>query len=269
MQSKSNLEKSKKLHSKLLNNFCVFKRDLLQASPQKILEASHLAEILTQNEIALLSERSFLASAERGEILWLAGMPSDYVTLIVKGFVKLTKLCISGQEVAVDLLGPEHWVGMSTAIEGLAHPYHAIAATRVWYLKIPAPAFMSVYKKSAKLKDSALRELGERLRRAHEMMARLFSGNFEERLAAILLMLSSQYGEKTSKGMKLKIRLCKKDLGIMAGVYSENAEQILDDWEKRDILQFHRSSLLILNQEALAEAVASIKVPPLASEETI
>lgn len=261
MLTKSNLTKAKKFHSKLWNNFHILKKELLHASPQKILEASHLAELLTPKEISLLSEQSYLASAECGEILWLTGMPSNYVTLIVKGFVKLTKLSVSGQEVVVDILGPEHWVGMATAIEGLGHPCHAVAATRVWYLKIPTSAFMSVYKKNAKLKDSALRELGERLRRAHEMMARLSSGNLEERLAATLLILSSQYGENTAKGLKIKIRLSTKDLGNMSGVSCENAEQILDAWNKRGILHFDHRSILILNQEALGEIVAQISLP--------
>jgi len=262
MQSKSSLTKTKKFHSKLWNDFHILKRELLHASPKKILEASHLAELLTTKEIAYLAEESYVASAERGEILWLAGMPSDYVTLIVKGFVKLTKLSVTGQEIVVDILGPEHWVGMSTGIEGLAHPYHALAATRVWYLKIPTPAFISVYNRNSKLKDSALRELGERLRRAHEMMACLSSGNSEERLATTLLILSSQYGEKTPKGLKIKIRLSAKDLGTMAGVSDENVDQILDAWEKRNILHFDYRSISILNQETLAETAAQITVQP-------
>ncbi|HWP30276.1 MAG TPA: Crp/Fnr family transcriptional regulator [Fimbriimonadales bacterium] len=262
MQTKSNLTKAKKLYSKLWNNFHILKKELLHASPQKIFEASHLSEILTPKEIALMSEQSYLASAERGEILWLAGMPADYVTLIVKGFVKLTKLSVSGQEVVVDILGPEHWVGLVTAVEGLGHPCHAVAGTRVWYLKIPTSAFMSVYTKNTKLKDSALRELGERLRRAHEMMARLSSGNLEERLAATLLILSSQYGENTPKGLKLKIRLPIKDLANIAGVSYENTEQILDIWKKRNILHIDHRNILIQNQEALGEIVAQISIPP-------
>jgi CRP-like cAMP-binding protein len=221
----------------------------------QVLETCSLLNALTDEERLALAEKSFLAYAERGEAIWLAGSPSHFVAIVGHGFVKMTRTTPQGSEIAMELLGPGQCFGLFAALEGRSFPLSAIAVTNTWYAKIPTRAMVEVYNKSSAFKDQAVRSLGPRLRRAHDMMARMSSGKVDQRIAAVLLILMDSYGHKTTGGVKIKVPLTRQDIAEMAGTTVETTIRVMSKWQKDGLVATDHQVITINDPSMLEESL--------------
>lgn len=224
-------------------------------SIDSVIGACSILNALTESERLRLSEQSFMAYAERGEIIWLAGSPSQNIDVVGSGFVKMTRSTPQGTEVAIELLGPGQCFGLLVAIEGREYPLSAIAVTNTWYLKIPTRQFMEIYNANASLRDHILRGLAPRLRKAHDMMARMSTGRVEQRLAAVLLILMDSYGEPLALGTRIAVPLTRQDLAEMAGTTVETSIRVMSKLQKGGILATDKQMITVLDVASLSESL--------------
>lgn len=221
----------------------------------QVLETCSLLNALSDDERLELAQKSFLAYAERGEAIWLAGSPSHFVAIVGSGFVKMTRTTPHGSEVAMELLGPGQCFGLFAALEGRSYPLSAIAVTNTWYAKIRTRAIIEVYNKSSAFKDQAVRSLGPRLRRAHDMMARMSSGKVDQRIAAVLLILMDSYGDKSSGGVRIKVPLTRQDIAEMAGTTVETTIRVMSKWQKAGLVATDHQVITINDPAALEDSM--------------
>lgn len=221
-----------------------------------IIEACSVMNPLPVSERTKLAEQSFMAYAERSEAIWLAGAASEFFGVVGNGFVKMTRTAPQGSEVAVELLGPGQCFGLLAALEGRVFPLSALAVTNCWYLKAPTRLLQEMYKSSANLRDQMLRALAPRLRRAHDMMARMSSGKVEQRIAAVLLILGESYG-RTGKlgGIRLNVPLTRQDISEMAGTTVETCIRVMSKWQKAEIVTTEHQVITLRNVDALNAAL--------------
>ena len=222
-----------------------------------VLNGCSILNALTDSEREHLAEQSFVAYADRGEIIWLAGAPAQNIDVVGTGFVKMTRSTPQGSEIAIELLGPGQCFGLMVAIEGREYPLSAIAVTNTWYLKIPTRAFMEVYNSNLNLRDHLLRSLAPRLRKAHEMMARMSTGRVEQRLAAVLLILADSYGTPAETGIRIAVPLTRQDLAEMAGTTVETSIRVMSKLQKEGILATDHQMITILDAASLSESLVN------------
>lgn len=221
-----------------------------------VIEACSVMNALTERERVKLAEQSYMAYAERSEAIWIAGAPSEFFAVVGTGFVKMTRTTPHGAEVAVELLGPGQCFGLLAALEGRIFPLSAIAVTHCWYLKVPTRVLLEMYKESATLRDQMLRSLSPRLRRAHDMMARMSTGKVEQRIAAVLLILSESYGRVGKLGgVRLNVPLTRQDIAEMAGTTVETCIRVMSKWQKAGIVTTTQQVITLRNPEALNAAL--------------
>lgn len=216
-----------------------------------VLSACTLLNALTDQERGTLASESFMAYAERGEVIWLSGSPSLFCGVVGIGFVKMTKPTAQGMDVAVELLGPGQCFGLMAALEGRPFPLAAVAVTNTWYLKLPTRSVNHAYQTSSGLKDQIVRTIAPRLRRAHDMMGRLSSGRVDERLAAVLMLLADSYGTTDEHGILIGVPLTRQDLSEMAGTTVETTIRIMSRWQKEHLVSTDRRHIRLHDVEAL------------------
>jgi CRP/FNR family transcriptional regulator len=221
-----------------------------------VVEACSLLNGLTQEDRQEIAAHSFTAYAERGELIWSAGSPAEFVAIIGVGFVKMTKTSPGGQESAVELVGPGQCIGLFAAIEGRQFPLNAVAVTNTWYLKVPARVICAYYERSSSFKDQILRNLAPRLRKAHEMMSRLSSGRVEERIAAVLFLLADSYGSPQAQGMRIEVPLTRQDISEMAGTTVETTIRVLSKWQKEGVVATDHHIITILKEDDLQDIIS-------------
>lgn len=222
-----------------------------------VVESCSLLNGLSATDKGRVIEESFTAFAARGETIWLAGWPAEYACIVGEGFVKMTKSTPKGSEAVMEILGPGQAFGLLAAIEGRGFPLNAIAATDVWYLKVPARVMTAVYERSDALKDHIIRHVGPRLRKAHDMMGRLASGKVENRLAAVLLILASTYAESSPDGLTLSVPLTRQDLAEMSGTTVETAIRVMSRWQKDRLVLTEHQRITIVDQSSLESMLNS------------
>lgn len=223
-----------------------------------ILDRCSLLSSLSAEQRSELASYSKMASADRAELLWLAGESPDTIAVIGTGFVKMTKNSPQGTETTVELVGPGQCIGVLAAIEGRDMPLNAVAVTPTWYLKVPTRLLMSLYDEVIALKDQVVRSIGPRLRKAHEMMSRLSSGTVEERLAAVLFIVAESYGHATQAGIELRVPLTRQDLSEMAGTTVETTIRVMSKWQKDGIVSTEHQIITICDQSRLEGCLAKI-----------
>jgi CRP/FNR family transcriptional regulator len=171
--------------------------------------------------------------------------------VVATGFVKMTRSTPSGQEVAMDLLGPGQAFGVLVALEGKPFPLSAVAITPCWYLKIPTRVLKELYEESAALKDRIVRSLSPRLMRAHGMMARLSTGSAEERIAAVLFILADNYGKFKENKIRITVPLTRQEIGELAGTTVETTIRVMSRWQKEGLLKTEHQVLTIMDVASL------------------
>lgn len=226
-------------------------------SKSSVIESCTLLNSLSPTEKQQLIEESFVAFAERGEPIWLAGSSAEFACITGEGFVKMTKSSAKGSESVMEILGPGQAFGLLAALEGRSFPLSAMAATDAWYLKIPRRSLMSLYEGSDSLKDRVVRSIGPRLRKAHDMMGRLASGKVESRLAAVLLILADSYGEAVKGGITLAVPLTRQDLAEMSGTTVETAIRVMSRWQKEKLVLTDHQRITIVDPSGLETALNS------------
>jgi CRP/FNR family transcriptional regulator len=217
---------------------------------EAVIEACSVLNPLDPSLKESFSSQSYMAYAERGETIFMAGASSEFVAVVGAGFVKMTRSAANGQEITMELLGPGQCFGLLVAIEGRSFPLNAVAVTNCWYLKIPTRVFTEAYQSSGPLKDTIVRYIGPRLRKAHDMMTRLSSGRVEERIAAVLFILSDSYGTRTADGLRLDVPLTRQDIAEMAGTTVETTIRILSKWQKDGMLSTEKHFITLIGDNA-------------------
>lgn len=216
-----------------------------------VVEACTLLNGVAPEHRERLVSETYLAYAERGEVIWFAGADSRFAAVVGVGLVKMTRTTPQSTSVTVELMGPGQSLGIIAALEGRVYPLTAIAVTNCWYLKVPCELLRQVYAGSEFLRDQALRSMSPRLRRAHDMMARMSSAKVDQRIAAVLLLLMDSYGVKSTNGVTLSVPLTRQDLAEMAGTTVETTIRVMSRWTKQKLVSAERQRVTILDAARL------------------
>lgn len=226
------------------------------SSAGAVLRCSTLLNGLQEKDINFLAEHSHLAFAERGEVIWFHGQEHGFFGICGTGFIKMVKSNAAGQELIVELMGPGQMFGMLGTVEGTGCPLSARAVSDCWYLKVPKVEFMQVYRGASLLRDHVISRTTKRLKQAYDLMARMARGGIEERLAAVLFVLSESYGEPDAGGFHLNVPLTRQDMAELAGTTVESAIRVCSRWQKEGIIKSEGRIISVLDEEALAGFVS-------------
>jgi CRP-like cAMP-binding protein len=102
-----------------------------------VIDACRLFRTLDSKTKSWLAENSFMAYADTKEILWMAGAPAEFCSVVGTGLVKMSRHEPGGQEVTTERIEQGEAFGVIEAIEGRPFAQTVTALANTWYLKIP------------------------------------------------------------------------------------------------------------------------------------
>jgi CRP-like cAMP-binding protein len=220
-------------------------------SVYSILRTSTLFGSFTRADIDSLAACSRVVRVQRGCTIWMKGSDVDYFGIAANGFVKMIKGTSDGNEVTMELFGPGQTFGLCGTICAMGCPLSAVAVTDLWYLRVPKRAFMEIYARNIALKDMLVQRLTMRLQSAFNLMAHMASGRVDQRIAAILFMLSESYGVRQGTKLLLRVPLTRQEISEMAGTTVESTIRTLSRWQKEGLVATDRHYITILDEAAL------------------
>jgi CRP/FNR family transcriptional regulator len=214
----------------------------------EVLNSSTLLNSLSRDDFAGLAPVCHLAFAERGQIIWMTGAQVPFFGIVGAGFVKMVHSSRSGADLTAEIMGPGQIFGLLGAIEGGGCPLSARAVTGTWYLKVPKREFLDLYGHATAMKDHVVVRTATRLRQAYAMLAQMATGTVEQRLAAVLAILSESYGAKTDLGVEITVPLTRQDLAELAGTTVETTIRTVSRWQRDGWVTFKQRRLVILDE---------------------
>jgi CRP/FNR family cyclic AMP-dependent transcriptional regulator len=177
-----------------------------------------------------LVKRGEVVKLVKGRPLYAAGTPAKNVFLVQSGFMRLVLPGMeSGRsERTVSIALPWELFGDEAFTEGYRR-YGAIAGSTCTVVTLPKASVLSGLKTAKKSLDAYLEGVERELHRLRH--AQGGSGpTAAQRLAEVLLDLSTRCGDPTGRTVHLSVKLTHQVLADLAGAHRATVTTLLNDW---------------------------------------
>jgi len=192
------------------------------------------------SELANLArERSFMSN----EFIFWDGDTPDWFYVIAEGKVKVLKHSSLGKEFIIAFFSPGEMFGEVAVFENKPYPASAQAVAETKVVAIKREDFLSFLANRPQVALRIINVLGGRLRDAQSRLRDLAGERVEQRLASLLLMLSSKLG--------LTLPFTRQEIADMVGTTTETAIRVMSQLKDRGIIRSTRGKVIILDKEKL------------------
>jgi CRP-like cAMP-binding protein len=185
----------------------------------------------------------------RGEVLYLEGDSVEQVVLLTSGFVKISKLGMSGTEVIVRLGVPGDVLGALGLFFGGSHCTAAQAFRLCRALVWDASAFKVLVDRFPVLHQNMVRILGGHLLELEERFREVATERVGPRVARQVVRLIEQIGKRVD-GV-VEIGLSREELAQMTGTTLFTVSRLLSAWEARGMVRPRREAVAICDVQSL------------------
>lgn len=171
------------------------------------------------------------------QVIFYEGNQPYGVYCITNGKVKIYKMDSNGRQQIVRLAGPGDILGYRCLLSN--EPYTATAETieDAIICFIDKKTFLHIIGVHPQTALRVMNVLAQDLRYAETQMTNFVHKNIRERLAELFLLFNSRYGEKTAKGVKLKIELTREELAELIGTTQESVIRLLTEFKQDGLIK--------------------------------
>lgn len=191
----------------------------------------------------------------RGEVLFHEGDPGDALFIIASGAVKVVVPSEEGEEAILATLKRGDFLGELALLDGAPRSASAIALEATDALTLPRDQFRALADAEPAIRGALLEAMARELRRLTKHVAELHFLDLTGRLAARLVRLAEEHGERFPDGsVRLDAPLTQSDLAAMIGATRQSVNKLLGEFEEEGLLRLERDSIVVADVPALARA---------------
>jgi len=205
----------------------------------------------TDKEIEQLINKLIIKKFKKHETILYEEDTNEFMYIILFGKVKAVRMTEEGKEIILAVHQAGDFFGEMSLIDGKTTPASVIATEDSLVAIISKKDFYSILLVQNKLTISLLKIFCSRLRKSWDTIQLLNFNNASQRTKMILIMLSDEYGKKSSDGITLNIKLTHQDIAEMTGMTRETVTRILDKWQKTGEITVLKNKFIRLNRSFL------------------
>jgi len=209
----------------------------------EILRRSFIFSSLNNDELGELADLSIERSFMSNEFIFWDGDAPEWFYTVAEGKVKVLKHSSLGKEFIIAFFGPGEMFGEVAVFENKPYPASAQAVAETKVVGIKREDFLSFLANRPQVALRIINVLGGRLRDAQGRLRDLAGERVEQRLASLLLMLSSKLG--------LTLPFTRQEIADMVGTTTETAIRVMSHLKDRGIIRSVRGKVIILDEEKL------------------
>jgi CRP-like cAMP-binding protein len=225
------------------------------------LKNSSLFEQLDAVEIATIESRARMQKFARKALVYLPSDHGDSVFLLTAGRVKLFHVTAEGKETVLAFIEPGELFGeLSLLMPGQQREEFAEAMAASTVVMIPGDEVRRLMEIKPLLTMQMTRLMGLRRQRLERRLKSLLFRSNRDRLVYLLLELAEKYGERSSEGLRLGIRLSHQELASVIGSTRETVTVLLGELQDERCLIIKRRQVILTNLDQLVNSLD--EVPP-------
>ncbi len=209
----------------------------------QILRRSFIFSGLNDDELGELANLAIERSFMPNEFIFWDGDAPEWFYIVAEGKVKVVKYSSLGREFIIAFFGPGEMFGEVAVFENKPYPASAQAVAETKVMGIKREGFLSFLANRPQVALMIINVLGGRLRDAQSRLRDLAGERVEQRLASILLMLSSKLG--------LTLPFTRQEIADMVGTTTETVIRVTSRLKERGIIRSVRGKVIILDKEKL------------------
>ncbi|MBF0327998.1 MAG: Crp/Fnr family transcriptional regulator [Nitrospirae bacterium] len=211
---------------------------------------------LNKSELSSLESACHPEKHKKRNAIFSEGDPADWLFILVKGKVKITKLSNEGKELILEMISPPDFFGGLAVVKGFPYPANAVAVEDCEILKMPKSAFLKTLEKHPDMTVKMLGNLIERVKASHENMKNIALEKVDSRIAYTLVKIADKHGIKKKEGILLDTKVTKQELADMVGTTVETTIRIMSKFKKSGYIDDTDGKILIKKMDVLKDFTA-------------
>jgi CRP/FNR family transcriptional regulator, cyclic AMP receptor protein len=214
-----------------------------------ILKNIALFSSLSNKELHQIREHIILREFKKNQMILGEEETSQFMYIIIRGKVKISRLGKEGKETILSLHESGEFFGELALIDGKTTPAGVVAVENSTVAIISKNHFHSLLYTQQKVLENLLQILCSRLREAWLKIEMMNFNDASQRLKMLLNILAETYGNKTTEGTVLRVKLIHQDIADMTGLTRETVTRVLDKWKKTGEIKILDGKFIRLNPE--------------------
>ncbi len=210
-------------------------------------EITHLDEIVKRGR-----------ALNKGDYLYHEGDEFTSIFAIRAGSFKTFKTTVDGQEQVTGLYLPGEIVGMD-GISSNRHGSSAVALETGSFCEIPFHQLEELSARIPSLQGRFFRLMGQEIVKDQQMLTLVSSNAAEERVASLLLSISSRNHRRKLSSTQFRLAMTRADIGSYLGVTLETVSRVFSRLQKQNIVKVDNKEIEVIDMPAL-KALAKINV---------
>jgi len=225
------------------------------------LKRPELFERLSDAERSRLERRAVMRSFRRGEIIYFPTDPGQSVLVLAQGLVKLKALSPDGKETILAFVEEGELFGELALVDEEPRREYAEAAADARVIAIPRDDVLALMQQRSDIALYVTRLVGFRRRRIENRLRNLLFRSLRERIAALLLELIDDHGERHGQAWNIRLRLSHQELASLIGATREAVSATLSRLQAEGIVLSQRRRITVLDRARLAREVQAEAAP--------
>jgi CRP/FNR family transcriptional regulator len=187
------------------------------------------------------------AKFKKKESIFSEGDSSDWLYVVIKGKVKITKLSQSGREIILEIISPMDFFGGVAVMRGFPYPANAVAMDDAEVLKISRSNLMRILDRFPNLMYCMAMNIGDRIKGSHEALKNIAVEKVESRIASMLIKLADKAGSEPlgDDSVAIDMKLTKQDIAEMVGTTVETSIRTMSKLKKLGIVSEKSGKIVI------------------------
>jgi CRP/FNR family transcriptional regulator, cyclic AMP receptor protein len=195
---------------------------------------------------------------ERGEFVYMPGDRAECVYVLKKGRVKLSVLSESGKEFAIDIFQPGDIFGEFALADEHTRSNMAQALDDALMWVFGKRDFVRFLETRPKLAMNYIRLVGGRRRRMEKKLSDITTKDVASRVCELLHEISTGSAPAPGATPELLVPLTHQDVASLIGASRQTTTTVLNDLERRDIIELGRGWIRVTQLKELQVYVGSL-----------
>ena len=206
-------------------------------------------------DIAWLESHSRVRRMKRGTPIYLPSESADGVLLVASGRVKICHTTPDGKQSIIDFVDAGEVFGELALLDSQQRDEYAETTEKTTLVLIPKRELQAMIRKYPTIVLQVTKLIGLRRQKVERRLKNLLFRSNRERVIHLLLELSEKYGEATSNGVGLRIKLSHQEMARVIGSTRETVTVVLGQLQADNLIEIARRKIVIKNLPILAKEV--------------